>query len=265
VIHFHIDAFQLPLFSAMAERTVSTLHGRQDLPDLPPLYRAFPNMPFVSISNAQREPIPDTNFIGTVYHGLPPDLHGPNYDPRGGYVAFLGRISPEKGPDRAIAIARSLGLPLKIAAKIDKVDEAYFREVVAPLLNQPGVEFIGEIDERGKTQFLGDARALLVPIDWPEPFGLVMIEAMACGTPVIAFKRGSVPEVIDNGVSGFVVEDEISAVAAIKRLSTLSREKVRAAFEARFSSKVMARNYVAVYEELLRQKRRTVLREVAAG
>jgi glycosyltransferase involved in cell wall biosynthesis len=251
VLHFHIDAFQLPLFSSMAERTVSTLHGRQDLPDLAPLYRAFPHMPFVSISNAQRDPIPDANFIGTVYHGLPLDLHAPNYDPRGGYVAFLGRISPEKGPDRAIAIARSLGLPLKIAAKIDKVDEGYFREVVAPLLNQPGVEFIGEIDERGKTQFLGNARALVFPIDWPEPFGLVMIEAMACGTPVIATRWGAVPEVIEDGRSGVIVDDYREMPAALERADALDPLEIRRYVEARFSRERMVADYVAAYERHL--------------
>ncbi len=251
VLHFHIDAFQLPLFSAMAERTVSTLHGRQDLPDLPPLYRAFPSMPFVSISNAQRDPIPEANFVGTVYHGLPLDLHAPNYDPRGGYVAFLGRISPEKGPDRAIAIARSLGLPLKIAAKIDKVDEAYFREVVAPLLNQPGVEFIGEIDDHGKAQFLGNARALLFPIDWPEPFGLVMIEAMACGTPVLGFRIGSVAEIIDDHVTGRIVTGLEEASWALRDVIALDRRSVRRRFEERFSVTRMADDYLAVYRSML--------------
>ncbi|MBV9590583.1 MAG: glycosyltransferase family 4 protein [Hyphomicrobiales bacterium] len=251
ILHFHIDAFQLPLFSHVAERTVSTLHGRQDLPDLAPLYRAFPHMNFVSISNAQRDPIPDANFVGTVYHGLPPDLHVPNYDPRGGYVAFLGRISPEKGPDRAIAIARSLGLPLKIAAKIDKVDEAYFREVVAPLLNQPGVEFVGEIDERGKTQFLGNARALLFPIDWPEPFGLVMIEAMACGTPVLGFRHGSVAEIIDDHVTGRIVSGVEEASWALRDVIALDRRGVRRRFEERFSVTRMADDYLTVYNSLL--------------
>jgi glycosyltransferase involved in cell wall biosynthesis len=251
VLHFHIDAFQLPLFSAMADRTVSTLHGRQDLPDLAPLYRAFSNMSFVSISNAQRDPIPDANFVATVYHGLPLDLHAPNYDPRGGYVAFLGRISPEKGPDRAIAIARSLGLPLKIAAKIDKVDEAYFREVVAPLLNQPGVEFIGEIDDHGKAQFLGNARALLFPIDWPEPFGLVMIEAMACGTPVLGFRSGSVGEIIDEHVTGRIVTCLDEASWALRDVIALDRRSVRRRFEERFSVTRMADDYLAVYRSML--------------
>jgi glycosyltransferase involved in cell wall biosynthesis len=226
------------------------LHGRQDLPDLALLYRAFPEMPFVSISDAQRDPIPDANFVSTVYHGLPTDLHMPNYDPRGGYVAFLGRISPEKCPDRAIMIARSLGLPLKIAAKIDKVDESYFREVIAPLLNQPGVEFVGEIDERGKTQFLGNARALVFPVDWPEPFGLVMIEAMACGTPVLGFRCGSVPEIIDDHVTGRVVTTVAEASWALREVLTLDRRAVRRRFEERFSASRMARDYLDIYRSL---------------
>src|SRR6266487_584565 len=185
----------------MADCTVTTLHGRQDLPDLKPLYIGFSEMPLVSISNDQQRPIATANFVATVHHGIPTNLHTPIYNPRGGYVAFLGRISPEKRPDRAIRIARELGIPLKIAAKVDKVDEAYFRETIAPLLDQPGVEFVGEINEREKTEFLGEASALLFPIDWPEPFGLSVIEAMACGTPVVAFRCGAVAEIIDEGVT----------------------------------------------------------------
>ena len=193
-------------FSESTARTVTTLHGRQDLPDLKQLYRGFPDMPLVSISDAQRLPITSANFAGTVLHGLPRDLLTPTLHARGGYLAFLGRISPEKRVDRAIEIARAIGLPLKIAAKIDRVDQAYFETEIRPLLSLPGIEYIGEIDERAKSKFLGDARALLFPIDWPEPFGLVMIEAMACGTPVLAFRHGSVPEVIDDGVTGYVVD-----------------------------------------------------------
>ena len=211
ILHFHIDQFRFPLFRHMADRTVTTLHG-QDLPDLKPLYLGFSEMPLVSISDCQRRPISNANVIATVHHGIPTNLHKPNYSPRGGYVAFLGRISPEKRPDRAILIARALGIPLKIAVKVDKVDETYFREQTAPLLRDPAVEFIGEIDERGKAEFLGEARALLFPIDWPEPFGLVMIEAMACGTPVLAFRQGSAPAIIDQGVTGVLVDTMEEAV-----------------------------------------------------
>jgi len=252
ILHFHIDAFHFPLFRDMAGKTVTTLHGRQDLPDLPPLYSAFRHMPLISVSNAQRQPIPDANFMATVYHGLPLDLLNPNYEPRGGYLAFLGRISPEKRPDRAIAIARSLGVPLKIAAKIDKADEAYFREVIAPLLNQSGVEFIGEIDEHSKTKFLGDALALLFPIDWPEPFGLVMIEAMACGTPVLGFRCGSAPEIIDDHLTGRVVATVDEAISAVREIIGLDRRAIRRRFEERFSGARMAKDYVNVYRELSR-------------
>src|SRR3984893_9871894 len=202
VLHFHIDQFHFPIFRELASSTVTTLHGRQDLPDLKHLYAGFPDMPLVSISDAQRGPIPDANFAGTVYHGLPTDSLTPTLSARGGYLAFLGRISPEKRVDRAIEIARAIGLPLKIAAKVDRVDEEYFKTEIEPLLSLPGIEYIGEIDERHKSKFLGDARALLFPVDRPEPFVLVMIEAMACGTPVLACRNGSVPEVIDRGVTG---------------------------------------------------------------
>jgi glycosyltransferase involved in cell wall biosynthesis len=249
-LHFHIDAFQMPLFRDLPHKAVTTLHGRQDLPDLLPLYRAFPDMPLVSISNAQREPLGDANFAKTVYHGLPLDLLAPNYAPRGGYVAFLGRISQEKRPDRAIEIASALGLPLKIAAKIDKVDESYFREKIAPLLNRPGVEYVGEINDRDKIRFLGDALALLFPIDWPEPFGLVMIEAMACGTPVIGFRCGSVPEIIDDGVTGRVVASVDEAIRVLPEAIRLDRRAVRRRFEARFSASRMADDYLSVYRSL---------------
>jgi glycosyltransferase involved in cell wall biosynthesis len=251
ILHFHIDQFHFPLFVQMADRTVTTLHGRQDIPDLKPLYLGFSEMPLVSISNDQRRPIAKANFAATVHHGIPTSLHTPIYNPRGGYVAFLGRISPEKRPDRAIRIARTLGIPLKIAAKVDKVDEAYFREEIAPLLGDPGVEFIGEIDERSKTKFLGEARALLFPIDWPEPFGLVMIEAMACGTPVLAFRQGSVSEVVDQGVTGAIVDTVDEAVMMLPRVMELDRRAVRRRFEERFSSTRMATDYVAVYRSLL--------------
>src|SRR5947209_461266 len=206
----------------------------------------------VSISNDQRRPIAKANFVATVHHGIPTNLHAPIYNPRGGYVAFLGRISPEKRPDRAIRIARALGIPLKIAAKIDKVDESYFREKIAPLLKDPGVEFIGEINERSKTKFLGEAQALLFPIDWPEPFGLVMIEAMACGTPVLAFRCGSVAEVVDQGVTGAIVDTMEEAVRMLPRVIALDRRAVRRRFEQRFSSLRMAKDYVGVYRSMLK-------------
>jgi len=265
VLHCHIDYYPFSLFSRQPVPHLTTMHGRLDLPELQPIFNAFSDVPVVSISDNQRIPLPQANWLSTVYHGLPENLLTPIPNVKPSYLAFLGRISPEKRVDTAIRIAEQAGLPIKIAAKLDKADRAYYEEKIKPLFALPHVEYIGEISESEKTEFLGNAHALLFPIDWPEPFGLVMIEAMACGTPVIAFKRGSVPEVIDNGVSGFVVEDELSAVAALNRLDTLPREKVRAAFEARFSSKVMAQNYVKGYEELLRQKRRTVLREVNAN
>jgi glycosyltransferase involved in cell wall biosynthesis len=253
ILHFHIDQFHFPLFRRMADRTVTTLHGRQDLPDLKPLYLGFGEMPLVSISNDQRRPIANANFVATVHHGIPANLHTPIYNPRGGYVAFLGRISPEKGPDRAIRIARTLGIPLKIAAKVDKVDDAYFRETIAPLLDDPGVEFIGEINERNKTEFLGEAQALLFPIDWPEPFGLVMIEAMACGTPVLAFRHGSVSEIVDHGVTGAVVDTMDEAIRMLPQVLALDRHAVRRRFEQRFSSTRMATDYAALYRSLLKR------------
>src|SRR6478736_2835824 len=250
VLHFHIDQFHFPLFRPIAGRTVTTLHGRQDLPDLLPLYLGFDDMPLVSISNAQRRPVPNANFAATVYHGLPVDLLRPT-GPRGDYVAFLGRISPEKRPDRAIAIAQALGIPLKIAAKVDRVDEGYFRTIIEPLLEGPGVEFIGEVNEQQKGEFLGQARALLFPVDWPEPFGLSMIEAMACGTPVLAFRCGSVPEFNDAGTTGAIVGSMEEAIAALPRVIALDRKKVRQRFEQRFSATRMAKDYVGVYHKLL--------------
>jgi glycosyltransferase involved in cell wall biosynthesis len=253
VLHFHIDQFHFPLFQPIANKTVTTLHGRQDLPDLKPLYLGFSDMPLVSISNAQRKPILNANFVATVYHGLPLHLLKPTYKASGGYVAFLGRISPEKRPDRAIRIAQALGLPIKIAAKVDKVDEAYFREKIVPLLNQPGVEFIGEIDERAKSEFLGNAGALVFPVDWPEPFGLSMIEAMACGTPVLAFCCGSVPEIIDPGVTGAIVRTMAEAIRTLPQVLALDRRTVRQRFEQRFSATCMAKDYIQVYGSLLKR------------
>lgn len=251
ILHFHIDQFHFPVFRPLADRTVTTLHGRQDLPDLWPLYFGFNDMPLVSISNGQRTPIPGANFIATVYHGLPRDLHRPTFNPRGGYLGFLGRISPEKGVDRAIKLAQEFGIPLKIAAKVDRADEGYFRAQIAPLLKASGVQFIGEINEREKTDFLGQALALMFLIDWPEPFGLSMIEAMACGTPVLALRRGSVEEVVDNGLTGHIVDNIEEAKIMLPSVMALDRRAVRQRFEERFTATRMAKDYVRVYNSLL--------------
>jgi glycosyltransferase involved in cell wall biosynthesis len=250
IIHFHVDQLHFPLFAPLWGKTLTTTHGRLDLPDLAHLFREFPMMPLVSISDAQRAPMPWANWYGTVHHGLPSDLYTLGRGD-GGYLAFIGRISPEKGVDRAIEIARRACLPLRIAAKVDKADQEYYDAEIKPLLNGPGVEFIGEIGERAKREFLGQAMALLFPIDWPEPFGLVMIEAMANGTPVIACKRGSVPEIIEHGVTGFVVDGVEEAVAAVPQAVALDRRAVRRRFERRFTVERMAREYVALYEEVL--------------
>lgn len=249
VIHFHIDYLHFPLSRNLGLRQLTTLHGRQDLPDLQNLYRRYRDMPLVSISDAQREPLPHAGWVGTVLHGLPSDLLPFNPAPEG-YLAFIGRISPEKRVDRAIELATRLELPLKIAAKIDKVDREYFEEHVEHLLDHPLVDFVGEIGDRAKAQFLGNASALLFPIDWPEPFGLVMIEAMACGTPVVAFRNGSVPEVIDYGTTGYWVSDMNQAQAAVMQARALDRRAVRARFEERFTARRMALDYLRLYEEL---------------
>jgi glycosyltransferase involved in cell wall biosynthesis len=262
VLHFHIDQFHFPLFRSIAGRTVTTLHGRQDLPDLLPLYLGFGDMPLVSISNAQRRPVPNANFAGTVHHGIPAALHRATTEAHGGYLAFLGRISPEKRPDRAISIARALGIPLKIAAKVDRVDEIYFKTEIEPMLEAGGVEFIGEINEHQKTQFLSDAQVLLFPVDWPEPFGLSMIEAMACGTPVLAFRCGSVPEIVEDGVTGAIVETMEEAIEALPRVIEFNRKKVRQRFEQRFSATRMANDYVGIYRSLLAKSAQREQQEV---
>jgi glycosyltransferase involved in cell wall biosynthesis len=250
LVHFHVDYLAFPLARRLGLRHVTTLHGRLDIPDLEPLYREFHDEPVVSISDAQRAPLPWLHWQGTVYHGLPPDLYA-CCDSPGDYLAFLGRISPEKQPDLAIEIARRAGLPIRIAAKVDKADQEYFATRIEPLLSQPHVEFLGEIGQEEKGEFLGKARALLFPIDWPEPFGLVVTEAMACGTPVIALRRGSVPELVDHGVTGFVCDDVEAAVAAVEKLSTVSRRRCRQVFEERFSVPRMTRDYLAIYQRLL--------------
>ncbi|CAG9274101.1 glycosyltransferase family 4 protein [Paraburkholderia unamae] len=265
VLHFHLDYLPFPLFSTMDSPFVTTLHGRLDLPELQPVFEQFPNAPVISISDSQRQPLPQAAWQNTIYHGLPKNLLTPQTDRKPEYLAFLGRICPEKRVDTAIRIAALSGLPLKIAAKVDKVDQEYFKTEIEPLLSQAHVEFVGEINEEQKPAFLSGAKALLFPIDWSEPFGLVMIEAMACGTPVIAFNRGSVPEVIDQGVTGYIVEDVQSAVAALQNIDSLSREAIRTQFESRFTSHIMARNYVDTYTALNEAAQRPVLRRVAAG
>lgn len=255
ILHFHTDYAHFPISKNMDLPVVTTVHGRLDIPDLLPLYKHFSRMPVVSISMSQREPLEDVNWVGNVYHGLPPELHAPSKAP-GDYLAFLGRISPEKRPDRAIRIAVRAGMKLKIAAKIDKVDREYFDSQIKPLLKRPGIEFIGEICDGEKSAFLGGALAYLFPIDWPEPFGLSMIEAMACGTPTIAFNCGSVPEVIEDGVTGYIVESEEEAVRALGRLHNLSRATCRQVFETRFTASRMAEDYLAIYQRLARQHAR---------
>ena len=250
VIHWHLDYFHFPVSRRMRVPSVTTLHGRLDMPDLVPLYDEFADMPVVSISNDQRAPLPQARWVETVHHGLPPDEFTPRYEP-GEYLAFLGRISPEKRADRAIEVARRVGMPLRIAAKVDDVDREYFETEIEPMLAAEHVDWVGEIGGQEKADFLARARALLFPIDWAEPFGLVMIEAMACGTPVVAFRSGSVPEVIDDGVSGFIVDSVDESVRAVERLDEISREGCRAAFERRFTADRMANNYVDVYRRII--------------
>jgi glycosyltransferase involved in cell wall biosynthesis len=241
----------------MANKTVTTLHGRQDLRDNRALYFGFDTFPLVSISDDQRRPLPHANYAATIHHGIPKNLLGPNYATKEGYLAFLGRIAPEKRPDRAIAIARAAGMPLKIAAKIDRVDEAYFQATIKPLLQKPGIEFVGEINDQQKSQFLGNASGLLFPIDWPEPFGLVMIEAMACGTPVLALNRGSVPEIIEPGITGCLVDTVQEAIGAIPDLLALDRRQIRRRFEEKFLAGRMARDYTKLYQRLTKAGRKS--------
>jgi glycosyltransferase involved in cell wall biosynthesis len=252
VLHFHLDLLHFPLVRALGARALTTLHGRLDLPELAPFYRAFDDVPLVSISMSQRAPMPPVSWLANVPHGISADRLRFNPGPSDPFLAFVGRISPEKRPDRAIAIAARAGLPLKIAAKVDPVDQGYWDRHVAPLVAaHPGVEYVGEVDDAHKADLLGRAAALLFPIDWPEPFGLVMIEAMACGTPVVAFRCGSVPEVVDEGVTGFIVDDCDAAVAAVRRIGSIDRAGVRARFEQRFTAERMATDYLAAYRLLL--------------
>ncbi len=255
VLHFHIDYWPNSLFSRQDVPFVTTLHGRLDLPEFAAAYRLFPEVPVVSISDNQRRPLPDIGWARTVYHGLPANLLTPQPVEKHDYLAFLGRICPEKGIERAIQIASRVGMKLKVAAKVDKADAEYFKAEVEPLLADSNVEFIGEINDAQKPAFLSGAKAVLFPIDWPEPFGLVMIESMACGCPVIAMRRGSVPEVMDDGISGFVVENVDEAVAAFARIDQLDRGRVRAQFEKRFTSRRMAEDYVSLYQRLIDAKK----------
>lgn len=255
VIHFHTDMIHFPFFRNCADKTLTTLHGRLDLKDLPEVYRRWSDFGLVSISDDQRKPLAFANWTATVHHGMPGDQY--RFSAKSdGYLAFLGRISPEKRPDRAIEIATKLGKPLKMAAKIDAADKRYWEETIRPLVEgNPLVEFIGEIGDHQKSDFLGGAEALLFPIDWPEPFGLVMIEAMACGTPVVAFRCGSTPEIIEDGATGFLVDTMEQAIAAAGRAHLLDREAIRARFDLRFSSVAMARRYVEVYGDLIAARR----------
>jgi glycosyltransferase involved in cell wall biosynthesis len=250
IIHFHIDYLHFPFSRNEKLSQITTLHGRLDLADLVPLYREFPEMPVVSISRAQRRPLPWINWVGNVHHGLPVNSLRPDTG-SGGYLAFIGRISPEKRPDRAVEIAKRTGIPLKIAAKVDRVDTEYFEREIKPLLSGPLVEFIGEITDSEKQEFLGNALACLMPIDWPEPFGLNMIEAMACGTPTVAFRHGSVPEIITDGLNGFIVDNIDQAVDAVSRIRALSRGDCREVFEEKFTAARMAADYLRIYEEQL--------------
>ena len=249
VVHLHCDYLGYPVLRRAGVPFLATLHGRLDLPELKLLYRVFSDVPVISISNSQRRPLPEAAYFATVYHGLPERLLLPGSG-SGGYLAFIGRISPEKAPDRAIRIAARAGMRLKIAAKIDQVDRDYFKTEIEPLLAQPHVEFIGEIGEHEKAEFLGNAAGLLFPIAWPEPFGLVMIEAMACGTPVIALRNGSVPEVVDDGITGFIVDDEATAASAAQQIDLLDRTLIRAIFEQRFTARRMAEDYTRIYQDL---------------
>jgi glycosyltransferase involved in cell wall biosynthesis len=253
VIHCHIDWLHFPLLCRQRVPWFTTLHGRLDLPGLPALVERFPDARFVSISGHQRLPLSGASWLGTVHHGLPPDLFGPSFAP-GSYLAFLGRLSPEKGPDVAIRLAQESNLPLHIAAKIPRAGTRYFKDHIEPMADGVRVRLVGELDDRRKEQFLSEATALLFPINWPEPFGLVMIEAMACGTPVVAFRQGSVPEIVEDGVNGFVVDSEADAIDAIKRIPELDRRRVRESFDLRFTAQRMTRDYVALYEKLCTAK-----------
>ncbi|MFZ5997699.1 MAG: glycosyltransferase family 4 protein [Nitrospirota bacterium] len=262
IIHFHTDYLHFSLSRRLGKPFVTTLHGRLDLPELVPLYKEFDDIPLVSISDAQRAPIFWANWQATVYHGLPRNLYQLSKSP-GEYLVFIGRVSPEKRVIDAIEIAKQSDIPLKIAAKVDKTEEAYFSAVIKPLLKHPLIEFIGEVGEKDKQELLGNAYAFIFPVDWPEPFGLAMIEAMACGTPVIARRRGSIPEIVEDGVTGFIFDDIPTAVEAVKAAGTLSRLKIRKEFKRRFSAQRMALDYSTVYENLLKKVQTSGSRRIA--
>jgi glycosyltransferase involved in cell wall biosynthesis len=255
-MHFHLDYYPFSLFSRQPVPFVTTLHGRLDLPEHQPVFATFSRVPVISISNAQRRPVPHAGWVSTIHHGLPEQLLAPVPGARPQYLAFLGRIAAEKGIERAISIARQCGVPLRIAAKVDAHDREYYEERIKPLLDGSNVEYVGEISDREKSAFLSSAIALLNPIEWPEPFGLVMIEAMACGVPVIAYNRGSVPEIVEDGVTGLIVEDEKGAIGAFDRVSLLSREEIRTRFERRFTARRMAQDYLAIYRSLAEHNQR---------
>ena len=254
VIHFHSAHIHLPIVRRLASASVTTLHGRLDMKELLPLFDEFADAPVISISEAQREPLPGANWVATIPHGLPADAFAFHARPAGEYLAFLGRISPEKRVDRAIAIAKALGVPLRIAAKVDRADQEYFEREIRPLLGDPLIVFLGEIGDEEKEEFLGDARALLFPIDWPEPFGLVMIEALACGTPIVAFRGGSVPEIVEPGRTGFIVDTIDEATAAARCAGTIDRGACRRAFEQRFTARRMAQRHETLYQWLLEER-----------
>ncbi|WP_447975287.1 glycosyltransferase family 4 protein [Nitrospira sp. Kam-Ns4a] len=250
IIHSHLDFLAFPLTRRCRTPVVTTTHGRLDLPEIVEVYREFPELPLVSISDAQRQPVPWANWMATVHHGLPRDLYGFHPEP-GKYLAFLGRLAPEKRPDHAIELAKRVGLPLRIAAKVDPADREYFRTAIEPLLDHPLVEYLGEITDSEKNEFLGEAYALVCPYDWPEPFGLVFIEALACGTPVLAYRRGSVPEIIKHGLTGFISDSLNGMVASVEHIERIDRRHCRQAFEERFTVERMAQDYLRVYEELV--------------
>jgi glycosyltransferase involved in cell wall biosynthesis len=258
ILHFHTDWIHLPFIGRLGIPYLTTLHNRLDTPDLPPVVKRFPEAPLISISDHHRTPLPSANWLGTVYHGMPASVLSPSHEP-GGYLAFLGRLTKEKGPEAAVRIAKAAGLELRMAAKIPRAETRYFNERLKPLVDGEQIKLVGELNDKAKGDLLRGASALLFPIDWPEPFGLVMIEAMACGTPVIAYRRGSVAEVVDEGVTGFVVENEDEAIAAVKRIGELDRRTIRATFERRFTARRMAEDYLRRYEALLRAETRRAL------